>query len=916
MKPISLLAFAALLLTRTFTAHAAQVLDIDFTYDEGFRDGQDLDGIQDMNAQGTWDAQDTGGTGYAASSAQWQRARNYTSFTLEVDHSVIIETTLRLTDADGTWDDADTFKIGFAEFAQHAGTNTPSIGSTIHTSTDGGYWLGGDASDNRIYVDAEDAGDWVRFTQTIFRSAAGDEFKGYVSATNLTDGVDLGTAPVSWTESTDDGSWGGSMRPSFRTWGNFEATALEIDRWVVSTSTEPPPVSGTNTVGVTVDLTRQLYIGGVTRFDREQFTNLHGTGSKGGTGGFSADEAAYLIDTNKVRFGRSVGGFQWVRSEVTDEDPNRAGYINTNALATWCRGGQDGNVNNWPWIKLGYQPLVYTDHTSIFPGQSHANLFDPTNNEAAAEWASVVWQNWWTAPKRPRYYEPINEPYVHATEMGTTPAGINDFHAAIIDRIHQDVPGLQVGGPCSAWPVFSLNGYAHFRERVGAFIDRVGDRTDFVSWHIYSTFTETGDLEPDSVGANADWQLDLVENYGVNRTGRQIPILITEYGGGYKNHASNPQWDHYSDERDWHILKSVMGKCMTFQERPDTVAKTIPFISEKATWYAGYETNPYPYVTYRKVGGVWVETHLPKFFAFWKNVEGDRFPVATDDPDLQAHVYVTNSTAHVCMNNIDHTEPAIVNVAALLEPGVSVQSASLTRLYFDGATPVLEEQMPLASLSNIVLRSEEAAAVHLVLNQAPSRNEQLYRKSHYGDRTMVAYSGSPERFMVHADMNRGAVQGAMLKVGVTRGDGAPIPPLVTFNDVALDQATDWPGGMQADRDDFDGTIRMEVPAHLVLAVNTVDVSFATSGGYISTVILNVDSELPFDFSIVAEAGPTDLVMSWDSSPAFDYAVRTSGDLASGDWSTVDTLAGTGATMYYTNSLVDPQAFFRVEAALP
>lgn len=677
------------------------------------------------------------------------------------------------------------------------------------------------------------------------------------------------------------------------------------------------PAAGTNAVDVVVDLTRQLYIGGVTTFDREQFTTIHGTGTKGGSGGFSEDEAASLIETNKVRFGRSVGGFQWIRGQVTGEDPGRPGYANTNSLISWCQANQDGLVKHWPWIKLGYQPLTYTDHTSIFPGQSDPDLFNPGSNEAAAEWASLVWQHYWTDPKRPRYYEPINEPFVHAGELGTGNQGILDFHEVVIDRIQQDVPDVQVGGPCSAWPVFSRNNYDHFRDRVGGFIDQVGDRTDFISWHIYSTFTDAGDLEPDSVGANADWQLDLVENYAHNRTGRDIPILISEYGGGYKNHESSTNWSFYSDERDWHILKSVMGKCMTFQERPDTVVKSIPFIVEKATWYSGHPTNPYPFVTYRQVGGVWVETHLTKFYAFWKHVEGDRFPVETGDPDIQAHVYVTNATAHVCLNNIDYTHPADVNVVALLEGDASVQSASITRLYFDGTAPVLEEQVPLAALTNITLRAEEAAIVHLALDQAPSRARQLYRKSHYGDRAMVAYGGTPQTFMVEADMNRGLVHRATLKIGVTRSHGDIIPPLVAFNGQGLAQATDWPGGLQGDRDQFDGTIRMEVPTHLVQAANTVEVSFASSGGFVSTVILDVDSELPFAFYVVAEAGPAeDLIVSWDSSASFDYAVRKSTNLPSGSWISLGTVAGTGGTMSYTNSTADPHAFFGVEAVFP
>lgn len=197
----------------------------------------DLNGIQGVQAQSTWDAGDTAGTGYATSIGDWQRARNTTSFALSVGQSVIIETTLRLTDADGIYSNADNFEIGFAEIAQHTGSNTPSIGATIHTYADGSYWFGGGPVANQIAVAAANSTNWIKFTQVITRTATTGQFSIYASATNLTTGVDLGAVASAWTESTSDGSWGGSMMASFRTWANTQDTALQIDRWKVSVST-------------------------------------------------------------------------------------------------------------------------------------------------------------------------------------------------------------------------------------------------------------------------------------------------------------------------------------------------------------------------------------------------------------------------------------------------------------------------------------------------------------------------------------------------------------------------------------------------------------------------------------------------------------------------------------------------------
>jgi lysophospholipase L1-like esterase/pimeloyl-ACP methyl ester carboxylesterase len=219
-------------------AWAAAIVDLDFTAAEGFSDGTDLNLIQNMNAQSAWDAGDTAGTGYAVCNGSWQRAKNFAGFTLDVGQSVVIETTLRLADADGIYTDADNFRIGLAETSLHAGDNIPSIGAVLHTDAGGNYSFGGPATESRIDVDAADAGDWIRFSQRIVRSAVPNEFICTVSATNLTGAADLGSA-VSWAESTTDGSWGGIMSPGFRTLANAGATALQIDRWTVSPTNAP-----------------------------------------------------------------------------------------------------------------------------------------------------------------------------------------------------------------------------------------------------------------------------------------------------------------------------------------------------------------------------------------------------------------------------------------------------------------------------------------------------------------------------------------------------------------------------------------------------------------------------------------------------------------------------------------------------
>ncbi len=287
--------------------------------------------------------------------------------------------------------------------------------------------------------------------------------------------------------------------------------------------------------------------------------------------------------------------------------------------------------------------------------------------------------------------------------------------------------------------------------------------------------------------------------------------------------------------------------------------KAVPFITGKATWHSG--PSSYPWATYRDVGGTWQETHLTKFHAFWKGVAGDRYPVVSGDPDVQAQVYVDGTTVHLCLNNIDPDYGATLDIQALLEAGTAVQSATVTRLYWDGTQPVLEENLPLADWNQVALGPEESVLVRLTLNQAPSASLTLQETLSYGDRTVVPFSGAPERFTVPADLGVGTPIRATLRVGVTRAHGRSRFPIVTFNGQALPYVTDWAGTHQESRTDFSGRLEIPVPVALVQASNQVEISFATASGTISSVALDLAAEAPAGGVVVEDLATADIPVS-------------------------------------------------------
>jgi agarase len=781
------------------SAGAATVVDLDFTAAEGFSDGADLNGIKLMNAQATWDAGDTAGTGYAVSIGTWQRAKNFADFTLEVGQTVVVETTLRLDDADGIYSSADNFRIGLAESGLNSGDPIPSIGAVLHTDAAGSYWFGGTTAGSRISIDAADAGDWIRFSQQITRSAVPNEFTCTVSASNLTDMADLGSA-ASWTESTTDGSWGGDMAPSFRTLANTKATALQIDRWTVFIAPDPAEYV------LQVDLTRKRSIGGTAALDREQWFGVYhetGFGRKQVTDGaqtLSIDE--WINEEGRMWPSRATVDF-----ENMAEDPTRPSYVDPAEFASL------NPVFDW---RAAWARTIAPNHKYVMSGSGHGRYpaymcWDPlltsgiktvSNNVAHAEAiVNVLAQLESRNGLMPRWFEVMNESSIQSNYGWHWDADAWDklsaFHAAVGDAVDASVYSntVKVAGPTDAYPYrdSAAGDFSQWIKFNRKFIQQAGDRMDAYAFHAYEA------MDANSLGSNSFddqfnlfqvWHqgrlpafIDLWENEHHLIHGGTLPFVFSEYGL-LENEVNDPANAYYE-------LRSANGILLSMLDRPDIVDKMSVFIQSHAPYDWSWKQV---FFASDNAGTTYYKTSYFEYLRFWHDLEGDYLFSSIGSQHVAAHAFLADSggTLYLVMKN-NHNVTHTIDVQAQLPAGASVASAQIQRLYFNGVDDVARDPFAaVGDLSNIAIDPDETVMLKIQLNAMPDLltwNE----LNAYADRTLVPMAvGVPETFAVNlpAGSVEPASEGAV-HIGLYSFNGFSLPLTeVTVNGVTLTNVPD------------------------------------------------------------------------------------------------------------------------------
>ncbi|MEO0795503.1 MAG: beta-agarase [Verrucomicrobiota bacterium] len=585
-------------------------------------------------------------------------------------------------------------------------------------------------------------------------------------------------------------------------------------------------------------------VGGVSEVDRERYFSVCDPGT-----GFDkrmSGEGVYdeLVNELGVTFGRQLGPVKWTASQLP-EDPERPGYADVSSLKDrkLPKPGEafyeaykpnldvaaHGNHNAYP---------EYMGKYELEGANYHGDPeWIPENIDAAAELAAAVFQYNYTDFDRPKYFEPLNEPHW----MYFSDEHMAAWHLAVKEKIQQTMPEVEVGGMCQSVSYFFRDNYQNFNGMKN-FYDNTEGKMDFYSFHSYDYFKWEDDDFRGRVqsGSPLEGSLDLLQNYIVLEGGDEVDVVISEHGG-YVNVQPKGMYDgealaaeiaakHFPEETWENELKkrsiigfahvsSIIANTLTFIDHPHTVVKSVPFLLPN-TWnwdekyYAGLYV-PENYTDKTK----WVPTTMLDFYKLFRDVDGRRVKVTSNEPDLQTRAFVDGSKLFLVVNN-QSWRPESVDLYGIEADTVKVRrfgrNKDYTAYYTEDeiSTP---ETLKVAGRESMVVIAEydepilETAAVNEVVC--------------YADKTRQPLKDATFNITVPVDEE---IDYAVLRVAMTRPSGMSHEPTIIFNgkvlEVPLEDAAD-----RFDKGEYGTTKFIQLDPADLLAENTVTVGFSDSG---------------------------------------------------------------------------------------
>ena len=344
------------------------------------------------------------------------------------------------------------------------------------------------------------------------------------------------------------------------------------------------------------------YLGDTSALDRGKYFNLHSTGG-------NDVEYNFFADYNAINHGR---GF-WGPAAVAVQ--------------------QEGQVGVYPSPKSGPSDIRAV---SRYIGTEHPyNIYqEGINATILSDWVVEYYKDYVGVNLRPEFYEPMNEPFVHARDYYDEPdwdpvaearvkLEMAQVFREIGSKIHAtpELANMKVIGYAAAYPSFEKNDFALWASNMKMFMDEAGADMDAFSTHIYDGVNQIGQDTKRS-GSNMEAILDLIESYSYEKWGTVKPHVISEFGGIVGN--------TYSDINNVQSIRSQNAMLFGLFERQDITELTIPFTTGKSTWHITAANNylPYKAVLYKPVPfGVpldqvtsWVYTDRIRFYELWKNV--------------------------------------------------------------------------------------------------------------------------------------------------------------------------------------------------------------------------------------------------------------------------------------------------------
>ena len=585
-------------------------------------------------------------------------------------------------------------------------------------------------------------------------------------------------------------------------------------------------------VNVRFDFSVQRSIGGESALAREKFFNIHANPAYGP---IEAKDHEWLKSYG-VGFGRGFNGPFWY---FRGKDSLEADYPTKGQASAMSRALTDlyETQITYPYVD---RRTVFTDHPrDIF----HMDM----DLEAAAEWSVTFFEHFFTDKTRPLFYEPMNEPFVHAKDFGTDTDQVIRRMTELFREIGKafDASGLDVKvvGYASAWPSMELKDFWHWNTRMKLFMDVAGDHMDGFSTHLYDGTNVTGQDNRRS-GSNAEAILDLIETYSFIKWGYVKPHAITEFGDIPKGYP-----EYYTPEKSSQEHRAYNHFLFNLLERQDRILTAIPFVTSKSPWfyeevgrYEAYLADLWRPDGESVVNGQVQDYFFTKkidFYELWKDVQGERSWVHSDNPDIAAISFVDGARTFICMNNLDDYDQT-VRLHNHAETG-TLQSARLRRLNVPPREAGIYSDEPLlAELDSITLKPYETAVIIYEYTQPCAIVESRVCHTHYSKTHLLPIQAKQPLSFTFNNLPT-AVQQASLRISMGRKLDRSLQPDLKVNGQRVEVPDNWAGYDQSNRSDFFGAIPVPLPVDNFSEAVTVELSFPDDGGHVSSVVLLTES---------------------------------------------------------------------------
>ena len=565
---------------------------------------------------------------------------------------------------------------------------------------------------------------------------------------------------------------------------------------------------------VTVDYATQRYLNDVSALDRGKYFNIHTSKDS------DPDVRKFLADYG-VGIGRSFWG------------PFSYSY------------GKTKKVGEYPFSE---KPLNYTDlkETKRYVATEHANArtiqwgIDPVK---AGAWAAEYYSKH-VKGAVPEFFEPINEPFVHARDKCFNMHGqemrmlMADFYAQTGKHIHAEpsLKKMKIIGYAAAYPAMELRDFDHWNNTMKMFIDRAGEYMDGLSVHLYDGINIVGKSSRRS-GSNSEAILDLMENYSFIRLGKVLPLAVTEYGGidntskGYHPIASVRTVASFN-----HILFNLL-------EREDKMLISIPFVSDKAEWHITKQYNFEPYGAalfvannpYDLKNTAWKLNDKKYFFKLWKDVKGERVDIVSDNPDIQVAAFKDDDRLYIAIDNLDDYTHKVNLKNVLNWKGVDNVSVRSLKMIFDKGI-VYDEKTLNSMPQSIDIIKDETIILCADISRKKYSNRIVRTKYYSNTYLQPVEAGKPIVF--DFDGLKPGTGRAVLRMSIGRKHEMSKKPEIMVNGKKVDMPDNWRGYDQTGRDDFFGMI--EIPFDYRLIRKGKNSVFPDNGGRVATMILQTE----------------------------------------------------------------------------